>query len=81
MKYRVKRTDLLNLSTGELSLSPLDTALLEAPHACGAVALFLHGRQFNLIGKIEEGTGGTASALCKDVDGRLITVRAWPSAD
>lgn len=81
MRYRVKQTDLTPVAGGEVALTA-NTGLMriDAPNAIEAVREFIRRNGLQVIGEIEEGTGGSANASCKDA-GRAVVVRAFPDPD
>lgn len=82
MRYRVKQTDLsLSLETQSWLAPNVDTADVEAPDAMAAVSDFIRSKGLRRIGAIDEGTGGTANAMCKYADGRYTIIRAFPHSD
>jgi len=81
MQYRVKRTD-LRLLGREIGLTAnIDSVCIDATTATAAVAQFIAARRLHLIGTVDPATGGTANAMCKDGDGQIIVIRAFPDPD
>ena len=82
MWYRIKRTNLSPLAEGEITLNPnIETARAEAPNAVQALKDFIAQRKLRCIGEVEEGTGGTANAMCKEAHSGYTVLRAFPDPD
>lgn len=79
MRYRVKRTDLSKLSADEVTLTAnVETAHIDAANAVAAVLDFVRANKLRIIGQVEDATGGSANAVCKDPEGRFAIIRAFP---